>query len=73
MSLLDHFKSVPTMTSDEVRNFLAIHDPGDYNLVDVRQPVEYTEQHIPGSRLIPLGELENRLSELDPAKPTVAY
>jgi rhodanese-related sulfurtransferase len=73
MSILDHFKSVPTMTPDEVRNFLARHDPGDYNLIDVRQPAEYTEQHIPGSRLIPLGELENRLSELDPAKPTVAY
>lgn len=73
MSLLDHFKSVPTMTSEEVRAFLDEHDPDDYNLVDVRQPGEYEEEHIPGTKLIPIGELQDRLNELDPAKPTVAY
>jgi rhodanese-related sulfurtransferase len=73
MSILDHFKSVPTMTADEVRTFLDHHDPSEYNLVDVRQPGEYEEQHLPGTKLIPIGELESRLDELDPAKPTVAY
>ena len=73
MSILDHFKSVPTMTADEVRTFLDQHDPQEYNLVDVRQPGEYEEVHIPGTKLIPLGELEDRLGELDPSKPTVAY
>jgi len=61
------------MTTEEVREFLETHDPEDYNLVDVRQPGEYEEEHIPGTKLIPIGELENRLDELDPAKPTVAY
>ena len=73
MSILNHFKPVPTMTTDEVRTFLDEHDPDDYNLVDVRQPGEYEEEHIPGTKLIPIGELEDRLDELDPAKPTVAY
>ena len=73
MSLLSHFKSVPTMTTDEVKAFLEEHDPEEYNLVDVRQPGEYEAEHIPGTKLIPLGELEDRLGELDPAKPTVAY
>ena len=73
MSLLDRFKPVPTMSADEVRTFLEEHDPDQYNLVDVRQPGEYEEEHIPGTKLIPIGELEDRLSELDPAKPTVAY
>ncbi len=73
MSILDHFKPVPTMTTDEVHSFLEKHDPEDYNLVDVRQPGEYEAEHIPGTKLIPLGELEGRLGELDPAKPTVAY
>ncbi|MDF1526899.1 MAG: rhodanese-like domain-containing protein [bacterium] len=73
MSILKHFRSVPTMMPDEVRAFLDEHDPEDYNLVDVRQAGEYEEGHIPGTKLIPLGELENRLGELDPAKPTVTY
>jgi len=61
------------MTADEVRLFLKEHDPEEYNLVDVRQPGEYDAGHIPGTKLIPLGELEDRLGELDSAKPTVAY
>jgi rhodanese-related sulfurtransferase len=61
------------MTADQVRAFLDEHDPDDFNLVDVRQPGEYEEEHIPGTKLIPVGELEDRLSELDAAKPTVAY
>jgi len=73
LSILDHFKTVPTMTPDEVRAFMEERDPEDYNLVDVRQAGEYEEGHIPGTKLIPLGELEDRLEELDPDKPTVAY
>jgi len=61
------------MTADEVRAFLDEHDPEEYNLVDVRQPSEYEAEHIPGTKLIPLGELEDRFGELDSAKPTVAY
>ncbi len=33
-------------------------------LLDVRQPEEFARARIPGSRLIPLGELEGRLGEL---------
>lgn len=33
-------------------------------ILDVRQPEEWTDAHIPGSTLIPLGELENRMNEL---------
>ncbi len=73
MSILNYFKSVPTMSTEEVRLFLKEHDPEEYNLVDVRQSGEYEAGHIPGTKLIPLGELEDRLEELDPAKPTVAY
>ena len=61
------------MTTEQVRAFLDQHDPDQYNLVDVRQPGEYEEEHIPGTKLIPVGELESRLDELDPTKPTVAY
>ncbi len=33
-------------------------------MLDVREPYEWDEYHIPGAVLVPLGELENRLSEL---------
>ena len=33
-------------------------------LLDVRQPEEYKQGHIAGSKLIPLGELGNRLKEI---------
>ena len=33
-------------------------------VVDVRQPEEYREGHIAGSKLIPLGELGKRINEL---------
>lgn len=73
MGVLDYFKSVPSMTAEEVRHFLAEKNPDEYNLVDVRQPGEYEKYHIPGAKLIPVGELKNRLDEIDPEKPTIAY
>jgi rhodanese-related sulfurtransferase len=48
-------------------------NPDEYNLVDVRQPKEYERGHLSGAKLIPLGELKDRLSEVDPNKPTVVY
>ena len=61
------------MPPDEVRSFLEDHDPESYNLVDVRQPGEYEGGHLPGAKLVPMGEMEERLGELDPDKPTIAY
>jgi adenylyltransferase/sulfurtransferase len=49
-------------------------DRGDnFVLVDVREPHEYQICRIPTSRLIPLGELPKRLSELDPGAEIVAH
>lgn len=73
MGVMDYFKSVPAWSADEVKKFLEDKDPGEYNLVDVRLPWEYKEGHLPGARLIPIAELPNRLDELDPSKPTIAY
>ncbi len=73
MAITDYFKSIRSITAEEVREFLKGKNPDDYNLVDVRQVSEYEDGHIPGSRLIPLGELKDRTAELDPDKPTIAY
>jgi adenylyltransferase/sulfurtransferase len=37
----------------------------EFLLLDVREPAEFTKASIPGSRLLPLGELEARLPELE--------
>ncbi|HWR90328.1 MAG TPA: rhodanese-like domain-containing protein [Dissulfurispiraceae bacterium] len=73
MGILDYFKPVETMTPDRVKEFLRLKNPDDYNLVDVRQPHEYERGHLPGAKLIPVGELSGRMGELDPHKPTVTY
>ena len=73
MEPTDYFKQIDTMTADEVREFLKKHRLADYNIVDVRQPQEYEQAHLPGARLIPVSELASRLGELDPKKPTIVY
>ncbi len=73
MSILDYFKPVSTWPAEKVRQFLKEKNPEEYNLVDVRTPKEYEGGHLPGARLIPVGEVANRLSELDPNKPTIVY
>ena len=49
-------------------------DRGDkFTLIDVREPHEYAIGHIPGSRLIPLGTIEAKTSELDPDSDIVLH
>jgi adenylyltransferase/sulfurtransferase len=60
---------VPTITAIDLKQKFDRHDK--FVLVDVREPFEYEITHIPGSKLIPLGELPARLSELDSADDIV--
>jgi len=73
MSILDYFKPVSTWSAEKIREFLKDRNPGEYNLIDVRTPKEYEEGHLPGARLMPVADISNRLSELDPTKPTIVY
>jgi len=73
MGILDYFKPVSTWSPEEVRRFLKERNPEEYHLVDVRTPKEYERGHLPGARLIPVGEVADRLFELDPNKPTIVY
>ena len=45
----------------------------DVTLLDVREPWEADIVALPGSVLIPLGELPDRLGELDASRPVIAY
>ncbi len=45
----------------------------DAEIIDVRQPKEYDQGHIPGAKLIPLPQLQDRLQEIDADKPVYVY
>jgi adenylyltransferase/sulfurtransferase len=58
----------------EVTEVKAMMDRGDkFALIDVREPHEYQICSIPGSKLIPLGEVPKRLDELDKTADTVIH
>ena len=67
------FTPVKSMNADEARRFIDRSTDGEFTLLDVRQPEEYDQGHIPGAQLIPLPQLNDRLKELDTKKPTVVY
>lgn len=67
------FKPVPRWTMDRAKQQLETLELEAYNLIDVRQPEEYAEAHIPGATSIPLGELPGRVGELDRGKLTLVY
>lgn len=50
-----------------------IKSGADVQLIDVRQPAEFNFARIPGSKLIPLGEIMNRMDEIDSERDTVIH
>lgn len=61
------------ITTGAVKAQLARNRPDALTLLDVRQPWEYEEFHLPGAMLLPLGELPERLAELPRDKPVLVY
>jgi rhodanese-related sulfurtransferase len=61
MASLKETTSVPAEIS--VQDAYARRDAGAF-ILDVREPDEWNQVHIPGATLIPLLELKNRLSEV---------
>ena len=73
MGIAAYFRKVDSASPAEIGEFLRTHAPDEYNLVDVRSPREYERGHLPGAQLIPLGELQQRLPELDQERQTFTY
>ncbi len=59
------------ITATELKTRLDAGD--DIQLIDVRQPDEYAFARIDGAKLIPLGEIMSRMSEIDPNRETVVH
>lgn len=64
------FKNI---SAAELRRTIEQREEKDYLLVDVRQPVEYAQNHIPGAQLVPLMNLESALPDLPSAQNIIFY
>lgn len=62
----EEIKHPYTITNEELQGKLAANEK--LNIIDVREPAEYVFGRIPGATSIPLGELEQRLGELNAAE-----
>jgi adenylyltransferase/sulfurtransferase len=62
---------IPEITPEEVKKMMDERKP--FVLIDVREPHEYQICRIPGSKLIPLGEVPKRMSELNSADEIVVH
>ena len=61
-----------TYRSHPIEDYEAVTGP-TAQLVDVRQPEELADGALADSVNIPLGDLPERLGELDPARPVVLF
>jgi sulfur-carrier protein adenylyltransferase/sulfurtransferase len=62
---------IPEITVEELKAKLDKKEK--FVLLDVREPHEYEIAKIPGSKLIPLGELDKRVGELDKSAKLVVH
>ena len=63
--------NLPTVSVRELKEKLDARQP--VQLVDVREPFEHEIANIDSARLIPLGELSDRLNELDRDRLTIVH
>ena len=66
-------RTVHPMYPEDFSKYRSSHKERTYTLVDVRQPEEYTQEHIPGAFNLPLPEFEQNISQLDPRQDLIFY
>lgn len=66
-----HYGRIPSVHVQEL--VADIEQGADFTLLDVRAEREFEQAHLPGAKNIYLGELANRLDEVDKTKPVVTF
>jgi len=69
MQLDDYYE----MDLEAFRSYRDNKTEEEYLIVDVRYPEEYEEEHIPGCYLLPLAEINARITELPPDRDIIFY
>jgi rhodanese-related sulfurtransferase len=66
-------KASPAPAAEEITvpEFLRNYSGVPVQVVDVREPDEWAQGHMSGSRLIPMREVTGRVRELDPHTPVI--
>jgi adenylyltransferase/sulfurtransferase len=67
----EYTTSVPEITARDLKQMMDQQKP--FVLIDVREPHEYQICRLPGSKLIPLGEVPRRMHELNSADDIVVH
>lgn len=67
------FTLAENMDAEQAKKFMAEHPEGSYTLLDVRQPSEYEQEHLPGAKLVPMGQLGEALADIPKDKPVITY
>jgi sulfur-carrier protein adenylyltransferase/sulfurtransferase len=73
MKWMQFFTPAQSLNFKETKKYIDQHPGDEITILDVRQPSEYKENHIPGANLIPLPQLSDRIDELDPKKSVLVY
>jgi molybdopterin/thiamine biosynthesis adenylyltransferase/rhodanese-related sulfurtransferase len=64
-------ETIPEMSPHELKRRMDAGEP--FELIDVREPFEYEIARIDGAKLLPLGEITERLNELTGEGPIVVH
>ena len=64
-------EEIPTMSAQELKQKMDAREP--FELIDVREVFEYEIARIDGAKLIPLGEIAERVNELQHERPIVVH
>ena len=68
-----HLKTVKDISAHDLKAYISEHKEQSYLLIDVREPKEYRQGHIPGSVLLPLKEVEAGITNFDLEKDIFFY
>ena len=69
---MSQFTNNPSeITATELKQ--RIDNGDDIQIIDVREQVEFDVARIPNSKLIPLGQVLNRMDEIDQTRDTVVH
>jgi sulfur-carrier protein adenylyltransferase/sulfurtransferase len=64
---------ITSLNFEQFNSYMIGEEVDNITIIDVRQPNEYQNGHIPGAILMPLPQLVEKINNIDTHKPTVVY